>query len=771
MKLGKVVDLELKKIKTLVDEGYSNNIVTRRDSADDMVFGWVTQWDDNMFNASDLRFRGEFNQIAKSIRDVIAEMRAMPVDITYAAVGMTTEEQADMMTGIYFTDAKKNMSQEAFFNASSEAITCGVGGWELYTDYETDDSEKQIVIRAPIYEFNNVIYKDPQSTLMDASDARWICKLAKYSKEGYAELKSEIEGKVVPEDEVQFPANFMTPEQSYAFPWIMGDYQWIYVGEFYKRDKINDRLCTFADPVTGETVEYYFSDIDGSEAELRKEGLVEVKRRKCKRYVVTKYLVSSFEILEQTVIPCEYIPIVPQYGERQFVEGQEVWRGLVRLAKDPQRLRNTLLSYAADISMRSNRPKPFFTKKQIAGNEWMYQNSGASNDLPYYLINTEDGIGNPITPPPQTTLPEQKIPDSVVNLIAAASGAVSDVMPTEMNMNYADVDLSGDAIAQLNARINQQSVVFMENRKHAMRRDAEIYASFISHIVDVPQTMVMTSKNGARKKVDVMATRFDPTTGETKRINDLRHTRFEVLTEVGPSFQTQREREHKEIANLLTVLPPGVPERDFFVWKYVHSLTGADNQDAVNYARRQMLIKGYVEPQDEKEMAIVKMAQSQQQKPDPNDIIAQAEMTKANAAMQREQTNALKVQNEMQNHNIKSGVSVADAKTNRMNAHTQMLRVVTDSEHQNADRVSKMAMHAADVQQQQQMQPPKQEQNIGSTQNKFVIRNHPVHGHISEGDIQDTMATHNLSRSQVISKLTHHLAIHKALNDAYQEVA
>jgi hypothetical protein len=45
------------------------------------------------------------------------------------------------------------------------------------------------------------------------------------------------------------------------------------------------------------------------------------------------------------------IPIVPFYGKRWVVDGIERCMGHVRLAKDAQRLKNTLLSWLADMAI------------------------------------------------------------------------------------------------------------------------------------------------------------------------------------------------------------------------------------------------------------------------------------------------------------------------------------------------------------------------------------------------------------------------------------
>ena len=58
--------LDLEELKTLHDKAYTHNQVTRQKSADDQLFYWITQWDDNLLGESSLGYRGEFNIIRKS---------------------------------------------------------------------------------------------------------------------------------------------------------------------------------------------------------------------------------------------------------------------------------------------------------------------------------------------------------------------------------------------------------------------------------------------------------------------------------------------------------------------------------------------------------------------------------------------------------------------------------------------------------------------------------------------------------------------------------
>ena len=96
-------------------------------------------------------------------------------------------------------------------------------------------------------------------------------------------------------------------------------------------------------------------DLKDREEELAERDAQLVSEKVIQRYQVTQYIASGEGILSCEIIAGEHIPVVPQYGETQYIEGERTYEGIVRLAKDPQRLRNFQMSYLADIVSRTPR--------------------------------------------------------------------------------------------------------------------------------------------------------------------------------------------------------------------------------------------------------------------------------------------------------------------------------------------------------------------------------------------------------------------------------
>jgi len=673
--------LELKELKDLHQKAYDYNTITREKASDDLVFAWVTQWDDNLLGESQLQYRGEFNIIRRATRQIISDLRANPVQVDYEPLGAATSDDADLLDGIYRTDDKENTSIEAFDNASSESVNCGIGAWELYTEYETnaEGDDNQVIRRRPLYEANNNTFWDPSAKLLDKSDSDYCSILVPYSEDGYKDLVKDLTGEDI-EDAAM--SSFSDPEESYTFPWAAGQNKLIYVTRFYHREKVKDKVLTLADPF-GQSLRVRASSISEIEDELIDEGYEIVGEKEIKRWQITLYIASGSDILETYEIAGENIPVVPQYGERAFVEGEEHYEGVVRLAKDPQRLRNFQLSYLADIVSRSPRPKPIFWSEQLGKFQHMYEEDGSDNNYPYYIQERYDANGVELPGGPIGQMPEQSMPTALIQSIELSREAVGDVAPANVPQDIADVDLSGKAVAALQNRLDEQSMVYQQNRKHALRRDAEIYASMASEILDSPRTVTITKPDGTRDSVQIMEYVQDNETGEMVAVNDLTGKSFKVYADIGTPYASKKQETIEQLGTMAertAQLDPALSK--MLMLEQLTLMDGVNMDNIRDYANKQLVMNGYKEPETEEEMAMLEQAQQNQQ-PDANMVLAMAEQGKAQAAQMREETSRLKLVTDVQNDQEQTDIDAFKAQTDRANVEVNAAKAGAEINYKN----------------------------------------------------------------------------------------
>jgi hypothetical protein len=105
----------------------------------------------------------------------------------------------------------------------------------------------------------------------------------------------------------------------------------------------------------------------------RRPASARCARSVVKRRRVHKYILSGLKIEDDGELHRRQVhPGHPFYGKRWVVDGVERCMGHVRLAKDAQRLMNTLLSWLAEMAGRFDIEKPIFTPEQIAGHATMW---------------------------------------------------------------------------------------------------------------------------------------------------------------------------------------------------------------------------------------------------------------------------------------------------------------------------------------------------------------------------------------------------------------
>ena len=629
--------LDYDQIKTWCSIDYDYNKITRERAAADLSFFWITHWDDAILSGNQLLYRGEFDLLRKAMRDIMSDMRASPVQADFEPLDGTSDEDADIMDGIYRSSCRKNSSAEAFDNASVEQVVAGLGGWRLYTMYESDSmgNNHQVICREPIYEFNNTVFFDSNARMIDKSDANRCLILVPMSRRGYAQYYEELTGEEV-ENEDKIVSTFMYPENGWTFPWALagGGVDVVYIGEFYHRHKKKVKIHFFRD-ILGAEQAYEQEEDDTEEemiAEFKAGGYEHAGSKQIERYVVDKYILDGNGILKgPDRIVGEHIPVIPQFGERAYIQGNEHYEGIVKAAKDPQLLRDFAMSYMADIVSRSPRIQPIYAPEQIQGFEHMYEANGSDSQYPFLMQNMYDAAGNQLPFGPLGTTPEQPIPTGLTQLMQEMRMAVEDVANPGIPNNISDPDLSGKALNTLVAQFDQQSFVYQDHRKYSIRRDAEVFASMAREVYDAPRNVVMTMPDNSRKEMAIMQPTLDIDSGSIKTLRDLSRARFEVYADIGRNYTSSKEAARDKLEQLLPNIAATDPALAKATIMKIVGLTDGDMmKDFRDYARQQLILMGVSKPETDEEKAMLQQAQeAQSQQQDPNMALAMAEQMKA----------------------------------------------------------------------------------------------------------------------------------------------
>jgi len=288
-------------------------------------------------------------------------------------------------------------------------------------------------------------------------------------------------------------------------------------------------------------------------------------------------------------------------------------------------------------------------------------------------------------------MPDTPIPQAVTQLAVETRQAVEDVADPGIPQSIADPDLSGKAIYALQARLDQQSIVYQTHKKFAKRRDAEIWVSMAAEVYDAPRTVTISQPDGTTKKINVMEAALDKKTGEIKVLHDLTNMDWHVFATIGPEFVTRKEQTIEQLQKAMTETTDPAMQSLLFL-KIMTLMDGVDMDDIKEYASNQLLIRGLRKPKTPEEEQIVMQAQQSQQ-PDPNTILAMAEDKKAQSMLMDSQVKATKAQNDMQNNDIQTQTKAFEAETNRIDSQVNAHKVGAEIQYGRVDAFAKAMEH------------------------------------------------------------------------------
>ena len=158
-----------------------------------------------------------------------------------------------------------------------------------------------------------------------------------------------------------------------------------------------------------------FSSIDSPEVDIeeeydRKEYMPLVTYWTKVRGIVMCYKMLGNSVIETIQLPMTYIPVIPVFGERAFIDGKPSWTGLVNQMKGLQKLIN--YAYSNILVRLATSPKNTWLcdSESIEGNEKYFRDSNKTLN-PLLIYNKWSGDGKRELEPPQRLSNEIQLGD------------------------------------------------------------------------------------------------------------------------------------------------------------------------------------------------------------------------------------------------------------------------------------------------------------------------------------------------------------------------
>ena len=388
----------------------------------------------------------------------------------------------------------------------------------------------------------------------------------------------------------------VTKEVDYVeYDWFSPDL--VYIAEYFRIEEVKETVHVYQ-TLTGEEERYRDSDFEDNtdlERELSASGKIKVREKKIKCRKVHKYIIDGAKVLEDCgYLAGKYIPIIPVYGKRWFVDSVERCMGHVRLVKDAQRLKNMLMSKLAEIASLSAVEKPMLTPEQVSGHEVMWSEDNVSN-YPYLLI-------NPITDAQGSSIPSGPIaytkPPNIPPALAALMQLV-DVDMQELLGKYNEPDkmlshVSGKAQEMIQKRIDGQAFIYMSNFSKSIMHEGKVWLSMAKDVyVEKGRKMKTVDTMGQPSSVEISQPGI--TDGQAVEKNDISKATFDVAVSVGPTSASQREATVRSIIGMLQVTQD--PQTQLVLQHLaLMNMEGEGIGDVNEYSRKKLVEMGVIKP-------------------------------------------------------------------------------------------------------------------------------------------------------------------------------
>lgn len=580
------------------------------------------QWEGPLGQQFENKPRFEVNKIHLSVVRIFNEYRNNRIDVSFISKdGSEADKLADTCAALYRADEQDSCAEEAYDNAFEEAVGGGFGAWRLraeYEDEEDDENEYQRIRFEPIFDADSSVFFDLNAKRQDKSDARCCYVLTSMTRDAFiAEWGQD-------------PSTWPKRVFQRQFDWLTPDV--VYVAEYYEVEDTKETIHIYRglDGQERRVRDSELEDDDTLEETLQATGFREVRQKKVKRRRVHKYIMSGNGVLEDCgFIAGKHIPIVPVYGKRWFVDNVERCMGHVRLAKDPQRLKNMQLSKLGEISALGSVEKPIFTPEQVASHQMMWAEDNIKN-YPYLLVNQlTDGSGNTVATGPVAYTKAPEIPPAMAALLQITEQDMQDVLGNQQAGEQLQPNISGKAVELIQNKLDMQAFIYMSNMAKAIKRSGEIWLSMAKDIlVDEGRKMKGVGEQGEVESIELMKPKMNTETAETEHENDLADADFDVAVTVGPSSASKRQSTVRSLTSMMAITQD--PETlQVLGAMAMMNMEGEGVGEVREYFRRKLIKMGVVEPTQEEAGELAQ--EMQNTPPDPNAVFLQASAEQAQA--------------------------------------------------------------------------------------------------------------------------------------------
>lgn len=509
----------------------------RRSYREDMRFLLVpgAQWEEGHRRRRKGRPTYEFNILRQQWRAVTARLRAALPSARIKAVEPSDAQGVQVRQALVDQVFLNPSAREAILNAAEHATGGGFGAFRVNTTYSSDDAFEQDIAIEMIADPMKV-WIDPDSQDPSGLDAEWMFVEETISREAFRTR--------YPKAEV---VNWETAAQSGYADWY--NREEIRVCEYWRKEPVTKRLLLMSD---GRTVDA--EEVAAALDEMAEAGITVVREREVKTHRIVMSIVAGLEEIDGPHDWAgKYIPIVPIYGDRYFVDGRFQWSGVVRYGRDAQSLLNYNLT--AQQEMVSKQPKvPFLVTPQMLEGKGVKELWDGSNryDLPYLVYTPDERVEG--GGPRKMSAPEfpsafSQLSGSNLDMLKAVTGVY------DASLGAPTAERSGKEILARQSQADRLTSNYADAVGNAVTQAGRIVMDLLPKIYDTERVVRTLGPDGREGWARINAEVIDNATGELVRINDLSSGKYDFVVDSRGTGQTGREMLTEFLSNVFSQQP------------------------------------------------------------------------------------------------------------------------------------------------------------------------------------------------------------------------
>ena len=206
-------------------------------------------------------------------------------------------------------------------------------------------------------------------------------------------------------------------------------------------------------------------------------------------------------VLERTVWPGKYIPLIRVEGQRLNVNGEDKRTGMVQAGRDAQVSVDVYSTMEATAIMAAPKSPWLLYAEQISGYERLW-NQANDATLPY-LLHKAVVVGGQLLPPPQRTVVEPAIQAITVAKQMAQQDLQATVGMFEASMGQPSNEQSGVAIDKRKIEAEGTNYTYSANLAWSIRALGTMCVEILPKLKSGPGELRQVSPDGAVKTTPV----------------------------------------------------------------------------------------------------------------------------------------------------------------------------------------------------------------------------------------------------------------------------